>query len=145
MLVLNAAKKKKSTLTFKSVLSCYVHWQGHMHLWFQPSDRASSEIRAGKYMNIWASGFKTPWRIRAQLRREKSSAVEGELHCFKLLSGDTEMWMTAVFSMERFIGEDELIVKATAPISIVISTTNKVLWVWEAYSAGRSKDPLPRH
>lgn len=37
--------------------------------------------------------------------------------------------MTAVFSVERFMRREEQILKATAPISIVITTTNKLLWV----------------
>lgn len=34
--------------------------------------------------------------------------------------------------------------KQTAPISIVITTTYKPIWVWEAHSSHHSLDPLPQ-
>lgn len=98
-------------------------------------------------MNIWSSGFKDP---RGELWKEKSSAVRGDVHpsasnsWVVIWSGDMD-WMTVVFSMERFMRRCEQKLEAIAPISIVISTTNKLLWVWEAHSTGRSVDPLPRH
>ena len=91
--------------------------------------------------------FKTPpgefasiyGKIKVLLWEVKHSIVE----CFLQLSGDMG-WMIFVFSVERFMRRCEQMLEATTPISIAITTTNKLLWVWEVHSTGRSIDPLPQ-
>lgn len=78
-------------------------------------------------------------KIKVLLWEVKHAIVE----CFLQLSGDMG-WMTVVFSMERFMRRCEQMLEATTPISIAITTTNKLLWVWEVHSTGRSIDPLPQ-
>lgn len=53
--------------------------------------------------------------------------------------------MAVRFGIKRLTRGDEQILEATAPINVPITTTNKLLWVLEAYSSGRLMDPLPGH
>lgn len=93
-------------------------------------------------MSIWSSGCDVTCRnYRAGKERRWRWYSPCSLDRFSMV-----MWTEWQFCLARgdLWGNVSRRWKQTAPISIVITTTYKLIWVWEAHSSHHSLDPLPQ-